>query len=435
MEPCFTGISQNQKVLDKFKDLCREFSFPGDFYTSSDNLTDEAKSKFVALHLECKSQFEIVGQVQVVRHFYPDVFICLILREMPGDETINFLKKSGCNFIISEDDLFITSKLEYLSFETIKCEYLPIKTSELVFDMIIPFDLYLALPVNGRFLKILHSGDSLTKDRVSKIQKENELFVSRKDVINYNNFLKKINPNDPYCRARNIYLSLKESFKDFAFYLLDQNSDYSYEIGKNKINECKKMGMDLVFALGNVAEPYRVVDQFWLQGFGSLDRIPAITALAGISALNGNLDNLEDILISSLVQDLGLLMVPYSVNKAIKNNDYTNLSFDEKEYLHHHSISSINLLANKKVPLTDKMKKIILNTHELINGKGYPNKPDGGMIPIESQLLNFMQNLDYKSLNRLGSSKKNIEEEKKALLEGKDFSDHYAFKLYGIIKN
>lgn len=435
MEPSFTGISQNLKVLEKFKDLCREFSFQGDHYTSTDDLTEEKTSQFLALHLECKSQFEIVGQVQVVRHFYPSVFICLILREMPESETIDFLKKSGCNFIISEDDLYRTSKLEYLAFETIRSEYLPIKTSELMFDMIIPFDLYLALPANSKFLKILNSGDSLTEGRIARIQKENELFVSRRDLSNYNNFIKKLNPNDPYCRARNFYLSLRESFREFAFYLLDQNSEFSYDLGKEKMRECQQIGMDLVFALGNVAEPYKVVDQFWIQGFGSLDRVPAITALSGISAINSGIDEVENVLVASLVQDLGLLMVPYKINQAVKTNDYSNLSADDKEYLHHHAVASINLLASKRVPLNEATKKIILNTHELINGKGYPNQPSGEKIPIEAQLLNFMQILDYKSLNRLGSHKKNIEEEKVKLLEGKDFSDHYAFKLYGIIKS
>ena len=75
---------------------------------------------------------------------------------------------SGADMIMLEDELFLTSKLEFAMLQTMKACFFPVKASDIVLGKPVPFDLYHLLPQRKKFLKFVFSGDEVEKAKAFK---------------------------------------------------------------------------------------------------------------------------------------------------------------------------------------------------------------------------------------------------------------------------
>jgi response regulator RpfG family c-di-GMP phosphodiesterase len=82
-----------------------------------------------------------------------------------------------------------------------------------------------------------------------------------------------------------------------------------------------------------------------------------------------------------------------------------------------HPERSVNLLLNRKIPIPDRIRSIIVSTHEQADGKGFPQKTPPEKIPSESFLIQFSVLLDQELTIEMGQERKAPEMARKAVFD------------------
>lgn len=113
-----------------------------------------------------------------------------------------------------------------------------------------------------------------------------------------------------------------------------------------------------------------------------------VTFISGITAAEyGHVKaNLSEIVLGSLLHDVGRLMCPSFLNK------YNKLSDDELYLVKQHSIIGSYFLKN--IDLAEGIWKVAGQHHESYNGAGYPNRILGEEIHINAQIVRLADVFD-----------------------------------------
>ncbi len=114
-------------------------------------------------------------------------------------------------------------------------------------------------------------------------------------------------------------------------------------------------------------------------GSGRTDRIAGLCLLVG-KALSLGEDDLLGLELSSLLHDLGMLVVPGKIQ-----DKPGPLDDDEYSQIKSHTIGSIAMIA--KIPLLHRIVPFIRHHHERYDGTGYPDGLAGDSIPLPSRIL------------------------------------------------
>jgi len=159
-----------------------------------------------------------------------------------------------------------------------------------------------------------------------------------------------------------------------------------------------------------IENPLSVINTVVEGDFGSLERTPGQAAIAGLIAMNSSI-NAAPVMLATLINNLGLIAMPYYICKQIKDQNINSLKGDDLIQYQRHPITSINLALSRKLPLDDNLKSIIMCSHEQLDEKGFPNKILPERISEESQLIQFNEELDTYCIARMGKPRKNIKDE------------------------
>jgi len=138
----------------------------------------------------------------------------------------------------------------------------------------------------------------------------------------------------------------------------------------------------------------------------------AMLALEIGNAFNLPSDDMEDLFISSMLHDIGKVLV----NDNILNK---NMKLTEVEYeiIKGHSKKGFQILSQFE-GMTN-ISKVIMHHHERYDGNGYPNGLKGKQIPFLSRIIAVADSFDAMVSNRPYRSKMNIKEAIKELERNK----------------
>lgn len=98
-----------------------------------------------------------------------------------------------------------------------------------------------------------------------------------------------------------------------------------------------------------------------------------------------------------------------------------------------HPIFSLNQCLSRKLPLSEMVKNIILQSHERNDQKGFPNRPRGDKLSEDAMLVQLCWDLDSISQVRMGEERKNIEDIKKHIYQ-KSQSDTGRYSFMFLMK-
>jgi HD-GYP domain-containing protein (c-di-GMP phosphodiesterase class II) len=73
-----------------------------------------------------------------------------------------------------------------------------------------------------------------------------------------------------------------------------------------------------------------------------------------------------------------------------------------------HPIYSLNQCLARKIPLSEPMKMMILQSHERVDQKGFPHRINPDKISEEAMLIRLCWELDSKTQVRIGESRPEI---------------------------
>lgn len=403
-------ISKSSEIRERLSQVSKEYEYTLAIFDNPDscfNTENEFDSLtcFIVDCSESENQHEAAGHLQVARQMVPQAYIVAVLDSKSSAEVLEFFKKSGANLVLLSNEIIVSSKLEFISSQIIKTAYLSLKPIDLVPNTSLDCDLYHMLPLNKKFLKVFKKGSKVDADFVEKYGKISDLFFKKNDLDIVNAYIESHFSNseeDLLRKTRFDFMKLQQSFIELALLISDTTTSSSFQDGKVLFDTCQKFAERLYNNLIGVKEPWKVIDNSAVGGFGSIERSTAISAYAGIFAKKANYPSPIEAMLAGLLADIGLLLITNTINYKIRMDKESELTPEEKVEYEKHPIFSLNQVLSKKIQISENIKQAILCSHERGDQKGFPNQVPSAKINDLAQFVRLAWEVDSGLCVRIG---------------------------------
>ncbi len=358
--------------------------------------------------IKVANKSDISGQVQVVRQLFNECFIICVVAKTLDPDAASFLKKSGADVVVLEDEAIRSSKIQFVCSQTLSSAYIPIKASELTPGAEITFDLYHLLPLRGKFLVSKHAGDVLDEAKISKCSSVGEMYIRQKDAAAFSKYTSLHTDQSAAglarrCRAQ--FLSLTSSFIELVYHLTNRGEYASFKQGQDFLKQTNEVALSMVASLGGFDDAWNIINNSSIGSFGSISRIPAIAAYAALFSLHTDIGPLEDVMLSALLSDLGIIYLDPKITRKLRNNEISALTTLERDEYEKHPSISLEVVLERKLPISQDVRNIIACTHERIDGNGFPRKLQGPKVPKIAELIQIAELIDQTTCVRLGQAR------------------------------
>lgn len=418
------GISSDGKFQTRLSEIATEFEYNYKKFESVDqfaeNVGDEQVSLVVFSAIEIQNSSEIAGNIQVIKQMVADAYVVVVVSKRISQDAVAFVKKSGANFIMNEQSFFESGQPEYIGSQILRGSLIPIKVSELKPNTSVDFPVLVVMPLNKKILPVVQANAGLSDVKYKKIQEAKELYIHRDDLPKFQKYVEAnqdLSAAGIAARCRLKYLNLCRAHAELVFLIIDQSEHASFAKGKALLEDCERLGKDLLSNLASVEDPMAIVNNSSIGESGSLERSTSISAIAGLVSLGLVNVSPDNIVLAGLLSDFGLLELHPQTLKKIRTSGISSLSDEEKIRYQQHPTVGLNMCLSRKLPLSDKIKQIIQATHENWNGQGFPKQISDDKVPLESQIIHFTQLVDEAAIVKMGEGRKSIRDIQKSILD------------------
>ncbi len=418
-------ISGSPAFCQRTRKCAEFFSFTYEIYSNDEDffVGSNTYKNMACVLLDC-SQItkpnEVAGVVQVARQGAPESYILVVASSKLSPEDARIVKASGASIVTMDSEFYSSSKIEFILTQVIRSAFIPIKAIDLMPDSEPTFSLYYLMPLNNKFLKLSKPGIVLNKEFLAKCHEMGELYISRNDLDAWAEYTNMFSADDSESHARRCrlkFLQLNQSFLNLALLITDQSSGASFAQGKELYDVCAGFASDLLKSLQDIQDPWIVVNNSAIGDFGSVERAPSVAAYAGLLSLETKIGNPLEIMIGALLSDIGYLDLSPSATEKVRCNKINEMNGEESMEYHKHPIFSLNQCLSRKLPLSEVIKDIILQSHERVDQKGFPHRPRADKLSEEAMLVQLCWDLDAQSQVRMGEQKKMINDIKKQVVQ------------------
>lgn len=279
-----------------------------------------------------------------------------------GELVQNLKKKDGVSeeVEVSADDAKFTS----------------IKIEEFVAGKNVLFDVYVRLS-SGRYVKILHAGDTFSKDRINKYKEKKVEFLyfmtaDRKKYVQYQSFVTKKMVNNS-----RVPVAIKEQL------LKNTAEKYVEELFSRGVKpQVIEQGKDICETVYNLVEKeknlFKLLRDFTMIDLNAFNHSYAVTLFA--SAIIKQFEwqsraTIETTSLACMFHDIGKINFPEGlINKHPSQlNDEERISYEKHPEIGAQMIDGNRLISNS-------VQQIIIQHHECYNGTGFPRGIKGSKI-------------------------------------------------------
>ena len=252
-----------------------------------------------------------------------------------------------------------------------------IKIEEFYSSQAVLFDIYIKLSDN-KYLKILHTGDTFSKERLDKYKNEKKVEAlyfhnnDRRKFIQYNNFLtKKLieNPQVPAYNKVNILKNVTEKYIEEAF---------TVGVKPLVIEQGKEVCENVFQLVETQADLYSVLRSY--QNFDPTAFSHAFLVTLYSTAIIKQFEwqskaTIETCAMACMFHDIGKTLLPKEFI-GLSKKDMTPEQF---ELYKKHPEFGYQILENNR-GVNNNIKQIILQHHEAFDGTGYPFGKKGNKV-------------------------------------------------------
>lgn len=409
-------VSADAKMIERFKAVCAEFSYSLQVWSSAEELIAvNPTCRMIACHIpfsginEAEFAKKAVSELQSVLLVCSEARVMAIFDKLLSKEDTAVLKKADIHSILTVPEVYQTSKLEFITTQLVRAEYIPVKHIDLIPGSVLPFDLYHLMPLSGKFLRISRGGAPLEERKKEKMKDVGEFYVHRSQLPLFSEYMAENSQGQDglirQCRAQ--FLEFQAKYGELAMILSDQSESLSYEEGKALLGGCHALACRLAATLSQVGITgmWDVINNSSIGEFGSVERAPAVAAYAAFFAMAVGLEDIEELIFAALIMDLGVLFLDPPTTRRIREDKIHELKGDALTGYRRYPIKSIEAVLSRRLPLEESLKKMILLAHERADGKGFPKGVHGERFTLESQLLGFSSLFDRGTVLRMGKKR------------------------------
>ncbi len=410
-------ISTHPKFLARIDLVSQQFGYHQQNFPSIDAFAEIADTlgeiPLIVIDAEkIEKESDIAGMVQVAKQLIDKSQILISISGKMEPSSAAFIKKSGANVVLIGGEFETTSKLEFFASQKISSSFYPIKTNEVPLEEKLELPIFHLMPLNRKYLPIIRSGEIVSQEKYAKIEIVSELYIRREDIQKWKKHCETNvaqSSSSLIKRSRAKYLSLMNTYIDLVMLISDQSEFASYEAGNLLLKQCRELSSDLLATLGSTTNPWEVINNSAIGEFGSLERAPAVAAYAGILSMIGHIGDPEKAMLGALLTNLSLVDLPPNASKKIRSTgDLSALNAEELEQYKQHPKASLIKVLGRKFQIDEDIKSIIEFAHERYDKKGYPSQPRPEKIPDESYIIQLCEDIDNKSLIKMGKEKRSL---------------------------
>jgi len=403
-------VTSDKTLIQRVDEIGREFGYDIKVYSGIEEFLESTfeQSVLIAFVRDQKNPNIAAELAQSAKHVDPISYvICGVEKSLPK-ETAAFTKKSGADLILLEDELYTSSKLEFAITQTLRASYIPLKATDIMVGKPVPFDIFHLMPQRKKFIKFIFKGDTPDEAKVKKISEVGEVYIHRSKTPLYKKYTEELNQRTNEglarrCRAQ--FMALYSQYSSLVLTLTDQTERASFGEGEKLLASCREICKDLLSTLGEFTNAWDVINNSTVGEFGSVERAPAVAAYASVFSLQAGLLKIDDIMLVALLIDLGVVFLDPAITKKIRDDKFAELTAEQLAAYKKYPQQSLDVVLDRKIAMSEKMRNMFISVHEKANGKGFPRGLYAEKIPIESQMIQFCKEFDSRTVLRLGKAK------------------------------
>lgn len=400
-------ITDSPEVLKRCRWVCSEFNYTLVHWTTLETFLESPEQpKMVIAAAAAASKEAAAESAQAVKFKCRDnSFLVCVVPDKLGRDVASFVKMSGANLILLEDELYKTSKFEYACTQTLKADFLPIKVADLMPNKTVDFDIYHLMPLRGKFIRFAVDGSEITAEKIAKSAEVGELYIKKTGAEAFAKYCAS-NPDKSAAslarRCRTQFLALYAGYAQMVFLLTDQSEYGSFKEGEVLLKKCRELASVLMTTLGEFGNAWEIVNNSTIGEFGSTERAPAIAAYAALFSLQMEIEGIEEMMIAALLAELGLILLPPTITEKIRKGQMDKFTPQELETYENYPKMSLDICLQRKLPVEEKLRDLLISTHERADGKGFPRKLAARKINDQMQMIHFCSVFDQKTTVIMG---------------------------------
>lgn len=438
------SISVKDHFLNRLKEAVDFTQSPWVSYEALDDVIDvsgKLTPKLILISVvDIEAKEEVAGQVQTLRQFFADAFILVLAAKRMSLSDALFVKKSGGNFVILAPAYLTTIRLEYILNQVVKTSFIPVGADDFKEGTVLDFAVYTRLKLNNKIVPVIHPGTLINQPRLDKLKLAEDLQVRRSQVELFSKYINDQQDSSATGVSRRCRVQLQTLANihvNLVLTLTDQAESGSFGKGKDLIQKFSELCDNLLKNLIQVLDPWEIIDRSIFGSMGVTDRSMVIACLAALTSFRTHVGDPKDILMAGLFCDLGLLdLSPASLNYINTLEGRKRLILDDLQIYQSHPVISLNALLERKLQLSEKVKEIILCTHEKADRTGFPNQVLPEKIPIESFLLMFHEWVDIECRPQPGKERPSfLDVRRKIYAQERENPQHFSILFLEKIKS
>jgi HD-GYP domain-containing protein (c-di-GMP phosphodiesterase class II) len=354
---------------------------------------------FVTGPVESMLEIEIA---QAFSSYFQGAQIYLVTQVI-GQEHTDFrkMRKNGFSevFLLPMDRRFLESLLRdcRIRFDAGGASYKSVKIMDIEPGEKLPFKVSTYLPLNRKFMPLTATGE-LSQEKFKKLQERGtqSVYLDAKSVNEFYEYCaerlaKLADPKNQGVSESEREEKLQSSVRTlFQSFLGSADRAVEFEQGRQLMEQSMSIVDRLVGQRTGVdlKKQFRAVIS---EDEGFYSHAQSVSAMAGLMSMALKIGRPEDLAIAGLFHDLGL----DRLDREASVFEYDQLSPEEKEIYRAHPKRSVALVKDKRVGLLPIVSEIILKHHERQDGKGFPDGLPAHKIPMEAQLLGYVDAFEY----------------------------------------
>jgi HD-GYP domain-containing protein (c-di-GMP phosphodiesterase class II) len=337
---------------------------------------------------------------QTLRMLHPEVPIYFISFSRGGYDRGAF-KKNGFTdaFLFPVDiDLArneISTYFTKISNGEIKT-YRPVKLLDIESGTKLQFDTTIYLPANNKYIRYSAAGQPLSEERIKKLSTANmnSVYVSSDQMSEFYKYtatqLKNVGKNSALSETEK-RAKMESAIRELTSGMFNDNfKEATFEEGKALLNDLREITVSYIDGTASGDWYKRLAKNVGAMA-SSYSHSANVSTYAALFSIGLGIGDPAEIATAGLLHDIGLADIPFE----IVDKPEELRTPEERKIYETHPERAIDIIKRKKLALSEKVMKMIMQHHEKFNGEGYPNGLIGSRTLKESQILALADKFDY----------------------------------------
>ena len=298
---------------------------------------------------------------------------------------------------LSLNEIFMLSPLEIPTSKLDLNAMMKVSIRDVDSEESFPFDIFIYLSRNKKILALRRHGAKIEMGLKDKLAKDARYFllVRRGDYQLYQKQiterLKKVSQDGNLSLAQKT-LVVRQEIRTLVHELFAAEN-LSPEEGQRIVDNFKSVAEEYIESVGGAKDVHDRLRTLTAQIMSNQTHTMNTSAYAAMFGMMYGILDVEALSLAGMLHDIGYYKLPMDVVAAAERGENT-ISAEQMEVFRKHPELALEVIAERKLPVKESVRKIILQHHERANGSGFPKGLKADEIDEMAKIVAFADVFD-----------------------------------------